>query len=53
MTWCFASTLILYQTYKQRQTAHTGTSRLTHPYKYISTPHVMWSQQFICTTLSE
>ena len=29
----------------QKHTAHTGANRLTHPYKYISTPSVMRSQQ--------
>ena len=41
----FASTLIWYQTHRQTHTGHTGTNRLTHTYKYISTPPVMCTQQ--------
>ena len=42
-----ASTLVGYHThsYKQRQTAHTGAKRLTHPYKCISAPPAMCSKQ--------
>ena len=45
--WLFTGTLIWYQTRRQTQThtAHSGTSRLTHPYKYIFTPPAMCSQQ--------
>ena len=32
-------------TYTQRHTAHSGTDRLTHPYKYILTPPAMCLQQ--------
>ena len=32
-------------TYRQRYTAHSGTSRLTQPDKYILTPSAMYSQQ--------
>ena len=41
--WFFIGTLIWY--HMQKHTAHLGTSRLTHPYKYIVTPAVMCSQQ--------
>ena len=41
--WFFAGTVIWYHT--QRHTAHSGTSKLTDPYKYIFTSPVMCSQQ--------
>ena len=41
----FAGTLIWYHTHTQTHTAHSGASRLTHPYKYIFTSPVMCSQQ--------
>ena len=37
----FASYLILYHIDTQRHTAHSGTTRLIHPYKYILIPPVM------------
>ena len=47
--WFIAGTLTWYHTHEhthtQRYTAHSGASRLTHPYKYILTPPVMCSQQ--------
>ena len=44
--WFFTGTLVWYHTYTSTQThiAHTETSRLTHPYKYIFTLTVMCSQ---------
>ena len=41
----FASTLIYYHTHIQTHTGHTGTNRLTHTYKYILIPYVMYTQQ--------
>ena len=43
--WFFASTLIWYHWDTKSHTAHSGANRLTHPYKYILKPPIMWSQQ--------
>ena len=51
-TWCgflqvlwFNLTQTHMQTHTDKDTAHSGASRLTHPYKYIFTPPVICSQQ--------
>ena len=41
----FTGTLIWYHTHKHTHKAHSGASRLTHPYKYLFTPPVMCWQQ--------
>ena len=43
LIWCHTHINTHKQT--QRHTAHSGASRLTHPYKYIFTSPIMWSQQ--------
>ena len=49
---CWYSDLISH-THTQTHTAHSGASRLTHPYKYIFAPTVMCSQQQGLTYLFE
>ena len=57
--WFFTDTLISYHIHSHtnthankhtkintdKDTAHSGANRLTHPFKYILTPHVIRSQQ--------
>ena len=38
---------LLPEEHTQTHTAHSGASRLTHPYKYIFPPPVMCSQQLL------
>ena len=42
---------LISHTQTHKHTAHSGTSRMTHPYKYTFTPPVMWSQQLPFTDL--
>ena len=41
-TWCG---FLLVQSYRHKDTAHTGANRLAHQYKYILTPTVMCKHQ--------
>ena len=50
--WFFTGTLIWYHN-TQTDTVHSGASRLTHPYKCISTPLVMCSKQLFLWWLNK
>ena len=49
-TWCG---FLLVQSYRHKDTAHTGANRLAHQYKYILTPTVMSSHQLSVLNVNE